>query len=172
MLIRPYKLAPMTWDEVCADPCLQDLPYKIELNKWGNIEMSPARNRRGELQARIGYLLRTHRPDGVTVFRCAIKTAENVKVSDVAWTSFVRYDAAITPEVVYTDTAPEICVEIISPSNSLEEQTHKGQLYLVAGAVEFWVCDERGNLRFVDANGQLERSRLCPEFPAKIESRR
>ena len=35
----------MTWEEVLADRSLQDLPYKIELNKWGNIEMSPAKNR-------------------------------------------------------------------------------------------------------------------------------
>ena len=40
----------MTWDEVLADRCLQDLPYKIELNRWGNIEMSPARNRHGRFQ--------------------------------------------------------------------------------------------------------------------------
>ena len=33
----------MTWEEVCADPSLQDLSYKIELNKWENIEMSPAK---------------------------------------------------------------------------------------------------------------------------------
>ncbi len=162
----------MTWEEVCADPLLQDLPYKIELNKWGNIEMSPARNRHGEFQIRIGYLLQLHKPDGVTVSECAIETAENVKVPDVAWTSFERYDSAATPDIVYTDTAPEICVEIISPSNAIEEQMHKGQLYLQAGAQEFWLCNELGDLRFFDAGGLLECSRLCPDFPTKIEFRR
>ena len=162
----------MTWDEVCADPLLQDLPYKIELNQWGNIEMSPARNRHGEFQVAISRLLGTLLPEGVVVTECAIRTTENVKVPDVVWISFARYDAATDPDVVYTDTAPEICVEIISPSNSLEEQTHKGELYLQAGAKEFWVCGERGDLRFFDASGELERSRLCPEFPLKVESRR
>lgn len=161
----------MTWDEVCADPCLQDLPYKIELNKWGNIEMSPARNRHGEFQTTIAHLLLMQKPDGVVVTECAIETSENVKVPDVAWTSNARYDAATTPDIVYTDTAPEICVEIISPSNMLEEQMYKGQLYLQAGAEEFWICDERGGMRFFGAAGPLERSRLCPGFPSQLEFR-
>ena len=70
--------------------------------------------------------------------------------------------------MVYTDTAPEICVEIISPTNMLEEQMHKGSLYLQAGAEEFWLCDELGNVRFFDASGPLERSQLCPDFPVKV----
>ena len=162
----------MTWDEVLTDSCLQDLPFKIELNQQGHIEMSPARNRHGKFQIQIGHLLRQMLPDGVTVSECAIQTAENVKVPDVAWTSFARYDAATEPDEVYTDTAPEICVEIISPSNSPEDQMHKGRLYLQAGADEFWLCNELGDVRFFDANGPLERSRLCPDFPAKIEFRR
>ena len=162
----------MTWEEVLADPRLEDLPYKIELNKWGNIEMSPARNRHGKFQAEISHLLRLKMPDGVTVTECAIVTAENVKVPDVAWTSYARYDAAATPDEVYTDTAPEICVKIVSPSNSREEQMHKGNLYLQTGAEEFWLCNELGDVRFFNASGPLERSQLCPEFPAKIEFRR
>jgi hypothetical protein len=39
------------WGELCRDPSLEDLPYKIELNAWGKIEMSPANNRHGRLQA-------------------------------------------------------------------------------------------------------------------------
>ncbi len=151
---------------------MQDLPYKIELNKWGNIEMSPARNRHGKFQGEIAHLLRSMKPDGYVITEGPVQTAENVKVPDVAWISFVRNDAAATPDEVYTDTAPEICVEIISPSNMLEEQMHKGSLYLQAGAEEFWLCNELGDVRFFDAAGPLERSRLCPEFPAKIELRR
>ena len=35
----------MTWQEVLDDPRLQNLPYKIELDQWGRIVMSPADNR-------------------------------------------------------------------------------------------------------------------------------
>ena len=157
----------MTWEEVCADPLLQDLPYKIELNQWGNIEMSPARNRHGEFQSRIAYLLQMQKPGGITVTECGVETAENVKVADVAWVSFERRRA--TPHEFAYAVAPEICVEIISPTNVLEEQLHKGDLYLRAGAQEFWLCDESGNLRFFSAAGPLERSGLCREFPVKVE---
>ncbi len=54
-------------------------------------------------------------------------------------------------------------------SNSVEEQTRKGNLYIEAGAQEYWLCDAKGNVRFFDKDGQLAKSRLCPLFPAKVE---
>ena len=47
----------MQWQEVCEDTLLQDLPYKIELNRWGQIVMSPARVKHGFFQGRIAHLL-------------------------------------------------------------------------------------------------------------------
>ncbi len=162
----------MTWDQVLADPCLQDLPYKIELNKQGRIEMSPASSRHGKFQGRIAQLLGAMKPDGYAMTECPVKTSENVKVPDVAWISYARDDAAAEPDKLYSDTAPEICVEIVSPSNAPDDLLHKGRLYLRAGAEEFWLCSELGDVRFFDARGPLEHSLLCPEFPAKIEFRR
>ena len=158
----------MTWEEVCADPSLQDLPYKIELNKWGNIEMSPAKIYHGEFQSQIAHLLQTQRPDGISITECPVETAENTKVPDVTWISYSRRRAASPRDLAYA-VAPEICVEIFSMSNVLEAQMHKGQLYLRAGAEEFWLCDEKGAMRFFNAAGEMERSRLCPLFPARIE---
>ena len=157
----------MTWEEVCADPSLQDLPYKIELNKWGNIEMSPARSRHSEYQGEIVHLLRTMKTGGIAFPECGVQTVENTKVPDVVWVSYERRRA--TPHEFDYAVAPEICIEIISPSNFLEEQMHKGQLYLQAGAEEFWLCDERGSMQFFNAAGPLERSALCPEFPPRVE---
>ena len=156
----------MTWEEVCNDRSLQDLPYKIELNQWGQIVMSPTRNRHSEYQGEIEYLLRTLKKGGIAFPECGVQTSENVKVPDVAWVSFEH--RRNTPHEFAYAVAPEICVEIISPTNVLEEQMHKGSLYLQAGAEEFWLCDELGNVRFFDARGPLDRSRLCPEFPAKV----
>ena len=156
----------MTWEEVCNDRSLQDLPYKIELNKWGNIEMSPARARHGEFQGWIVVLLQRHLPGGLAATEIGVETTENVKVPDVMWASFQH--RRNTPHEFAYMVAPEICVEIISPTNMLEEQMHKGDLYLQAGAQEFWLCDELGNMRFFDASGPLERSLLCPEFPVKV----
>ena len=97
----------------------------------------------------------------------AVETAENTKVPDLIWTSFAHRRA--TPHEFAYAAAPEICVEVISPSNYLEEQMHKGELYLQAGAKEFWLCNELGDMRFFDAAGPLEHSRLCPNFPSRVE---
>ncbi len=47
----------MDWTEVCQDRSLQDLPFKIELNEWGQVVMSPASNRHGRNQMAIGLRL-------------------------------------------------------------------------------------------------------------------
>jgi len=32
----------MNWQEICEHPALRELPFKIETNQWGKIEMCPA----------------------------------------------------------------------------------------------------------------------------------
>ena len=156
----------MTWEEVCADPSLQDLPYKIELNRWGNIEMSPTKSYHFEFQGEIARLLGNLLPDGVVVPECAIETSEGTKVADVAWVSRERR-RRIRREVSYA-AAPEICVEVRSMSNGPAEMRAKRRLYFEAGATEFWLCDELGNLSFCTPSGETEHSALCPAFPARI----
>ena len=157
----------MTWEEVCDDPALQDLPYKIELNQWGQIVMSPARARHRDFQGWIVYLLQSKMSGGFASTEVGVETIEGVRVPDVMWASFEHRRR--TPHEFAYAVPPEICVEIISPTNTPEGQLHKGELYLQAGAREFWLCDELGDMRFFDADGPLEHSRLCPDFPAKIE---
>src|SRR6266567_7701452 len=83
----------MNWLEVCEDKRLQNLPYKIELNRWGKIEMSPHRREHSLFQGEIAYLLRNLLPNGLALSECAIETMENVKVADVAWASRQRWES-------------------------------------------------------------------------------
>lgn len=46
----------MRWEEVCEHKQLQDLPFKIELNKWGQIVMSPVKIKHSFYQGRIQRL--------------------------------------------------------------------------------------------------------------------
>ncbi len=157
---------PLTWQDVLDDPSLQDLPYKIELNERGVIEMSPATNLHGLYQMEIGELLRQHISDGRRISECSVQTRKGVKVADVAWLS----DAFVTQfgfETPY-DHAPEICVEIISPSNSSVTIKEKIELYLERGAKEVWTCDLKGNVQFYGTEGGLERSVIAPDFPVNI----
>lgn len=157
----------MRWSEVINDPTLQNLPYKIELNEWGNIVLSPASNRHGLLQAELAGLLREQRKEGKVLTECSVNTLRGVKVADVAWGSRAFFDrnGVNTPY----DEAPELCIEIISPSNSKEEMKEKVTLYLAKGAKEVWVCGEEGTIEFYGYQGRLEKSQLFPTLPEKIE---
>jgi Uma2 family endonuclease len=148
----------LRWAELCNDPSLRDLPYKIELNAFGNIEMTPASNRHARLQAKIAQELARLLPGGDTLTECAIATDIGVRVPDVVWasTAFLAKHGDSTP----FPEAPEICVEIRSPSNAPEEMELKKRAYLAAGAVEVWVVTEDGDLSIFDAGGLREASRF------------
>ena len=158
----------MNWQEVCNDPILRDLPYKIELNEWGQIVMSPASSRHGILQGLLIDALNRLKKDGLVFPECPIQTSKGVKVPDVVWVSsqFLKEHADETP----FSKAPEICIEVLSPSNTQQEMLEKSELYFARGTQEVWICDEQGNLSFYDCTGQLTRSRLFPEI-TRIESK-
>jgi Uma2 family endonuclease len=158
----------MNWKEVCEDPILQDLPYKIELNEWGQIIMSPATNKHSIFQGIIIKLLNKITEEGSVFPECSIETSKGVKVADVVWCSddFIKIHGIQTPYSV----SPEICVEVISPSNSKAEINQKIELYLAKGAKEVWVCDLSGNVKFYSHIGEIKKSKIFPKFPRKIES--
>ncbi len=85
-----------------------------------------------------------------------IMALEGVKVADVAWCSkaFIKQYGYETP---YSH-APEICIEIVSPSNSKEEMINKAQLYLQAGAEEVWIVWESGIVDYYGRMGLLAES--------------
>lgn len=152
----------MTWEEICDDPLLRGLPYKMETNGLGQLLVSPARSRHGEYQMEIGILLSRLLPHGRVVAECAVQTTDGVRVPDVAWTSQERRQP-----VVYT-LAPEICMEVMSPYNNEREMRGKRALYFQAGALEYWQCAENGKMTFRDAKGLLKQSALCPDFPEQV----
>src|SRR5437870_608212 len=108
----------MNWAQLCEDKSLQDLPYKIELNRHGQIVMSPTRYKHGYYQTEIALALRQFLPDGYVVTECAVETPEGTKVADVTWSSGERFQ--INKEKFSCSVAPEICVEVWSPTNDWE----------------------------------------------------
>ncbi len=159
--------AGLTWEEVCNDPNLRDLPYKIETNEHGQIIMTATYFRRGKYQFRIGQLLAELLPEGEVVTEAAIRTTKGTKVADAVWCSAERwekikddYDATI---------APEICVEVLSSSNTPAEIEEKKRLYFEAGAEEVWTCNAKsGAMRFFATEGALKTSRRAPGFPKEV----
>jgi Uma2 family endonuclease len=159
----------MNWASVIKDSSLNDLPYKIETNELGQLVMSPAARKHGRLQSIITVWLETHLQGGYTVNEAPIETSKGVRVPDVVWATVAHYESETEDAFL---KAPSICVEIRSPSNSAVEFREKTMLYLASGALEVWICNEDGQMQFFDATGQLERSKLAPEFPLELMPRR
>ena len=155
----------MTWEEAVEDPILQGLPFKVELNGYGNVIMSPTRLAHGGYQAEICKLLQKLL-DGKTITEAAVLTSDNVKVADVVWLTWEHWKTA--QYELAASTAPAICVEVTSKSNYQRELDEKKALYFEAGAKEVWFCDRMGNMIFHTPEGQVDKSPMCPDFPATV----
>lgn len=161
------------WTELLADSELgrelAGIEGRIETDRHGNIVMLPPPGfSHGGYQAEIAHLLRTMLPNGRVTTECPISTADGVKGADVTWVSN-KLRAAIDKKVLLSK-APEICVEVISPSNSRREMAERKTLLFAAGAREVWFCAKDGKMTFfVGSASQGEKSsRLCPAFPRQI----
>jgi len=160
------------WAELLADPELTRFEGRVETDRHGHVIMSPPpAPSHGSFQAAISSLLDRHMRTGRVLTECPISTADGVKAADVAWAS---------PECmrelgnrVCFPKSPEICVEVLSPSNTEAEIQEKMALYFDAGAREVWLCAESGAMSFFGPGSgqQLGASQLCPQFPKQIELR-
>jgi Uma2 family endonuclease len=133
------------------DPLLADVPGKLELNEKGSIELTPPSNRHASFQACVARELGTRLAKGTTFTECSIETDIGVRVPDAAWASpeFMRRYGFQTP----FPSAPEICLEVLSPSNTDVEMREKVAAYLTAGAREVWLVAEDGAVEIRNQNG-------------------
>jgi Uma2 family endonuclease len=101
-------------------------------------------------------------PPGIIITECSILTRIGIRVPDVVWGShtFMQDFGEITPYL----QAPEICVEIVSPSNVEAEIHEKTAAYLAAGAREVWVVNEQGSIRIMGPQGEKPAS----DFPVRM----
>ena len=157
------------WDELQTDPVVAKIEWRIETDRFGQIIMSPpAAPSHGSYQLWIGHLLAKLMPRGRVLTECPISTADGVRAADVAWASSEKMrelgNRSCFPK------APEICVEVISPSNTKAEIEEKTALYFDAGAVEVWWCDMKGAVKFLARDGAapLKKSTICPKFPKRV----
>jgi Uma2 family endonuclease len=108
-------------------------------------------------------------PEGRTITDCPVSTSDGVKAPDVAWVMAERRQEVRS--LICLTRAPEICVEVLSPSNTAQEIQEKTALYFEAGASEVWICEEDGHIRFhfQTQPNIRQNSELCPGFPQTIE---
>ena len=141
----------MLWEALCVDPQLADLPYKVETNERGQLLMSPAGTSHSRWQARVtrtlGSLIDAAGLGGEVLTECAVLTALGIKVPDVAWISAQAWSSRTNQSLLMV--APEICIEVMSPSNTAAEMADKAALYSASGANEVWILDASGQMRFL-----------------------
>jgi Uma2 family endonuclease len=156
------------WTEILADPRLATLPDRIETDRHGHIIMSPPPAfTHADRQGQIADLLKSLLPNGRTLPECPLSTADGIKAVDLVWLDRGRPELIERPLVL--TRAPEICIEILSPSNTPAEINEKRALYFDAGAAEVWICNLDGSMSFLlGPDHQASTSALCPEFPDRI----
>ena len=141
--------------DMCEDVRFSNLPGKIELDLWGRMVMSPASTYHGMVQGRLCQRLAVL--GGETFAEAPIVTALGLFVADVAWGSaqFIAAHGAETPLM----WAPELCIEVVSPSNSVKELREKTEAYLAVGAEEVWIVYPHSKrCEFHNKHGLMQRS--------------
>ncbi len=151
------------WAEIVNNPLLRNLPYKVETNARGQILLSPHKAHHARQQKALITHLDDCRPDGEAFPEYPIATAKGVKQADVIWASRDRLQEMQETGDPPT-LAPEICVEVLSDSNTVDELDEKRALYREAGAEEVWVVEQDGQIRFF-ADEERSQSAILPDAP-------
>ena len=118
--------------------------YRYELNKGSLIKMSPGNFWHGALGSKIDHRLRSfvelHDLGEVSVLEAGFvlqRSPDTLRCPDV---SFVRKERlADIPRTGFPEIAPDLAVEVISPSNTETEIREKTSQYFDAGTTSIWV---------------------------------
>ena len=171
----------MTIEQYDALPEREGVKY--ELNEGELLAVSPSprlvHNRvRDEIGFRLRELVRSHQLGEVTM-ETDFKLAEGtIRIPDVA---FVRADRllGIDPRQ-RLEGAPDLAVEVASPSDDPDDLVLKAQQYLTAGARAVWIIYPEARLAYIykpgqrpevrDARQSLDDAELLPGFSAPLST--
>lgn len=158
------------WDEILESGEAE--PYanqRVETDRYGHLVLSPwAAAKHGTYQSEVVALFARLQQGGRSHVECPVSTSDGVKSVDVGWMSRERYEPM--REFKVFEKAPEICIEVLSLSNTRAEMEEKRDLYFEIGCLEFWTVGATGKVRFFGSGGvEIDGSLLCPGFPGQIE---
>ena len=145
------------WQGMLGDRALAEIQGKVELDHWGRIiVMSPVGPPHGNAAGQLVYLLKSQL-GGRALVEVGVLTSIGVLAPDVLWCSDAYWQAH--KEEVPFQIAPEICIEVASPDNTLVELREKCGAYLRAGAKEAWIVYPRTRrTEFHGPSGALQTS--------------
>jgi Uma2 family endonuclease len=126
----------------------RQLPHRddvIQELHWGQVViLTFPKKTHTKLQSRFLDLLRPHaEARGLVAVEFPFRAVPEyeLRAADVAFVSQQRWDA--TEEDDNLHGAPELVIEVLSPSNTATEIREKAALCLANGAEEFWVVDAK-----------------------------
>jgi Uma2 family endonuclease len=151
------------WRQLADNRVVAAIPCKVELNEKGAIEVSPPTIRHAFIQAFVTRELARQRPDGTTLTECTVETDIGMRLPDVVWVSRKLWDEHRGEKQFRV--APDLCVEVLSPTNTRIEMAEKRAAYLAADAKEVWIVDEDGIPEIYTSAGQVPASTLGFELP-------
>jgi Uma2 family endonuclease len=169
----------LTADDLARMP--DDASVQIELDEGQLIAMPPAGFEHGERENQIMFLLAQHVRknklgkvvSGDTGFRLNDRT---VLAPDVAFVRQERVESVRGKS--FANGAPDLAVEIFSPSDGIRQSTRKVKQYLAAGCHTVWVVyPKREEVKVFEASGAeralhagdlLEAPDLLPGFAVKV----
>jgi len=127
--------------------------------------MSPASFIHSLLQGRLAKIL-GNQLDGEVFTEIAVQTTKEIRVPDVAWGTKEYVQKHIKD--IFALSAPELCVEIIPSSNTVDEMKDKVELFLEAGAIEVWLITEDGQVNYHDSRGQQIKSAFAVDLKGLV----
>jgi hypothetical protein len=147
------------WQQLASDPLVAAIPFKVELNEKGAIEVSPPTTRHAFLQSFVSHELKLQRPDGTTFTECPVETDIGVRVPDVVWAS---------PEFMQRHgtesefrAGPDLCVEVLSADeHAAPRSVEKVAAYLAAGSLKSGVIGDGGVPEIHDGDSRIATSTL------------
>jgi Uma2 family endonuclease len=151
------------WRQLADNRLVAEIPCKVELNEKGVIEVSPPTARHAFVQGFVIRELTRQRPDGTTLPECPVETDIGMRVPDVVWVSRELMEQHRNEKQFRV--APELCVEVLSPTNTRIQMAEKAAAYLAAGAKEVWIVDENGVPEIYTSAGRVALSALGFELP-------
>jgi Uma2 family endonuclease len=143
------------WNELAADP---ESPDYFELNEFGELIMSPKPTVGHQ---RVGSAVASalnSQLAGEAVTEASVLTDRGVRVPDVVWMSTERWNECKGQSPLLS--VPDVCVEVLSPSNTREEIAMKVGAYLRGGAREVIVVGLKGEVEFFGPEGKRQASAL------------
>lgn len=141
--------------------------FYYELRHGELVQVTRPKLKHHLIQARLRDLLRAAAPEGSFVeYEVAFRALPEFefRIADVAYVRRERWQEADLDDNIRG--APDLVIEVLSPSNTAEEMLDKETLCFESGCREFWVIDDRHRqVRITTAAGRIATYKSGQKIP-------